>query len=362
MEDVKIYCSDASCVNPIENKNYADILKHTEKKQDLPGFDEEYLDIPDYIVKITHRIWEEKGIGVIYDTYGNNCLVHSGDGTSTGIAGVIGNTLATLHSFPDRRLIAEDVVWSEDAPGKYLSSHRIISTATNTGDSTFGPATGKKIYFRTIADCACANNYIYEEWLARDNLWICEQLGIDADKLARKMAAGKPAKKTFGRDECMEGQFIPAAYKAKDDSEGEKLLEMLNEVYNRKMINRVCDFYAENAVVHTICNRNLIGHDEIQGSIISLLSAFPNAKLVIDRVTCNNHPDGSTHASVRWWLRGLHEGLGTFGAPTGKPVEILGITQYRFEEGKIVEAWEVYDGLDVLRQLHLGDEVAEDAE
>ena len=41
--------------------------------------------------------------------------------------------------------------------------------------------------------------------------------------------------------------------------------------------------------------------------------------------------------------------------------EILGITQYRFEAGKIVEAWEIYDGLDVLRQLQLGDD-AEPAE
>ena len=248
MKDVKIYYGDSSRVNSLAHKNYSDFLKYTERKQELPGFDDEYLDIVDYIVKITHRIWEEKGIGVIYDTYANNCLVHTGDSYSTGVSGVVANTLATLHAFPDRRLMAEDVVWSEDAPGKFLSSHRIMSTGTNLGDSSFGPATGKKIYFRTIADCACANNLIYEEWLARDNLWIVQQLGIDADELARKMAAGQPAKKTFGRDECMEGQLIPEIYKAKDDSVGERLLELLNEVYNRKMINRIRDFYAENAV------------------------------------------------------------------------------------------------------------------
>lgn len=359
MKDVKIYYGDSSRVNSLAHKNYSDFLKYTERKQELPGFDDEYLDIVDYIVKITHRIWEEKGIGVIYDTYANNCLVHTGDSYSTGVSGVVANTLATLHAFPDRRLMAEDVVWSEDAPGKFLSSHRIMSTGTNLGDSNFGPATGKKIYFRTIADCACANNLIYEEWLVRDNLWIVQQLGIDADELARKMAAGQPAKKTFGRDECMEGQFIPEIYKAKDDSVGERLLELLNEVYNRKMMNRICDFYAENAVVHTICNKDLIGHDEIQGAAVSLLASFPNARLVVDRVTCDDREDGAWNASVRWYLRGLHEGLGQYGAPTGKPVEIMGITQYRVEDGKIVEAWEVYDGLDVLRQLHLGDEPQE---
>ena len=355
MNDAKVYYGDTSQVNAVGHNDYSDYLKNTEKKQELSGFDEEYLDIVDYIVKITHRIWEEKGVGIIYDTYAGNCLIHTGDTYSTGVSGVVANTLATLHAFPDRRLMAEDVIWSEDSPGRFLSSHRILSTGTNLGDSSFGPATGKKVFFRTIADCACTNNRIYEEWLVRDNLWIVQQLGIDADSLARKMAAGQPCKKTFGRDECMEGQFIPQIYKAKDSSSGEQLLEMFNEIYNRKMINRVCDFYAENAVVHSICNKDLIGHDEIQGAAISLLAAFPNAKLIVDRVTCNEYDMDVCHASVRWYLRGLHEGLGMYGAPTGKPVEIMGITQYRIESGKITEAWEIYDGLDVLRQLHLGE-------
>ncbi len=35
----------------------------------MRGFEEQYVDIIDYIVRITHRIWEEKHIGYIYDTY-----------------------------------------------------------------------------------------------------------------------------------------------------------------------------------------------------------------------------------------------------------------------------------------------------
>lgn len=354
MKDVSIHYGDTKQVNPVTHQNYEDYLKNTEKKQELPGFDEQYLDIVDYVLKITHRIWEEKGVGVIYDTYGNECIVHSGDGVSSGVSGVIKNTLATLHAFPDRRLIAEDIVWSQDSADTFFSSHRILSTATNLGDSNFGPATGKKIFFRTVADCAIKNNIIYEEWLARDNLWIVEQLGLDAHALAKEMAKGLPAKKTIGCDECMEGQFAPAVYQAADDSVPQQLLELYNEVYNRKMINRICDLFTDNCVFHTICNRQLIGHDEIQGATVSLLSSFPNAKMTVDRITFNEYDDGSTHASVRWNLRGLHEGLGEFGEPSGNLVEILGISQYRFENGKITEAWQVYDGLDVLKQIYQG--------
>ena len=37
MKDVKIYCENASSVNPIQHINYSEILQHTEKKQELPG-------------------------------------------------------------------------------------------------------------------------------------------------------------------------------------------------------------------------------------------------------------------------------------------------------------------------------------
>src|SRR5207237_3432666 len=44
-------------------------------RQDMAGFDPDYVDIVDYIVRITHRIWEEKDIGYIYDTYSHDCRV-----------------------------------------------------------------------------------------------------------------------------------------------------------------------------------------------------------------------------------------------------------------------------------------------
>ena len=47
----------------------------TERVQSMRGFEDTYTDIIDYIVRITHRIWEEKDIGYIYDTYKHNSHV-----------------------------------------------------------------------------------------------------------------------------------------------------------------------------------------------------------------------------------------------------------------------------------------------
>ena len=48
----------------IENDIYTINGEH----QDLPGFDDKYVNLVDYILKITDEIWEQRAIWVIYDT------------------------------------------------------------------------------------------------------------------------------------------------------------------------------------------------------------------------------------------------------------------------------------------------------
>ena len=40
-----------------------------ERVQPMRGFEDTYVDIVDYIIRITHRIWEDQDVGYIYDTY-----------------------------------------------------------------------------------------------------------------------------------------------------------------------------------------------------------------------------------------------------------------------------------------------------
>jgi serine phosphatase RsbU (regulator of sigma subunit) len=54
---------------------------------------------------------------------------------------------------------------------------------------------------------------------------------------------------------------------------------------------------------------------------------------------------------TRWRMRGTHEGEFRGIAPTGKEVEINGIGIFRFSsEGKVVESWDSYDQLNLMRQ------------
>jgi predicted ester cyclase len=55
---------------------------------------------------------------------------------------------------------------------------------------------------------------------------------------------------------------------------------------------------------------------------------------------------------MRFRGSGTHQG-GTevFGPPTGKRMEITGITIKRVSEGKVVEAWTNFDALGMMQQL-----------
>ncbi|WP_346941954.1 ester cyclase [Clostridium sp.] len=355
-----VFYGNSSEVTPVGYLDYNDFSKETKREQDMPGFDSQYRDFVDYIVKITHNIWEEKGIGIIYDTYHNNVTMHCGSSNLVGIKDVVANTLQTLHAFPDRRLIGQNVIWSGYGQEGFLSSHRVLSTATNLGDSSFGPATGRKINFRTVIDCATTRNRIHEEWLVRDNLWIVTQLGFDPHEIAKNMAKASATRKpalqsTYGLCESMEGQYMPILYKAKDDSVGEIMLEMASRVYNYKLINEVKKYYHNNAVVHFVCDKDLNGYDEIQGMLISLLASVPNGSYEVERVTCNKslNCDGYDVA-MRWRLRGLNEGIGYFGQPSGKHIDVMGINHYHVINGKIKEEWMTFDGMDVLKQMYMG--------
>ena len=66
--------------------------------------------------------------------------------------------------------------------------------------------------------------------------------------------------------------------------------------------------------------------------------------------------EGGTKVAVRWIMEGHHLGWGIMtelGAPTGKRVQIMGITHYHYKNGKIVDEWRIYDEASALVQIKL---------
>ncbi len=139
----------------------------------------DYKDVPDFIYGITREIWEDRGIGgKLQRYYGANCLVRAATGLTADNAGVTAQTLQTLHQFPDRQLVGEDVIWTAYDDGSFLSSHRLISVMRHTGHGSYGPATNRMLKTRIIADCWVVNQVVTEEWLVRDQAAFALCLGM----------------------------------------------------------------------------------------------------------------------------------------------------------------------------------------
>ena len=90
--------------------------------------------------------------------------------------------------------------------------------------------------------------------------------------------------------------------------------------------------------------------------------AFPDLENTIEDMVAEGDK-----VVVRFRGRGTHQGeTEAFGPPTGKRMEITGITIKRLSEGKIVEAWTNFDALGMMQQLGLipepGQEEARPAE
>ena len=64
------------------------------------GFDDIYTDIVDYIVRCTHKIWDERDIGLIYTHYTHNCVLYGTMGTIYNREDVVRDTIQRLVSLP----------------------------------------------------------------------------------------------------------------------------------------------------------------------------------------------------------------------------------------------------------------------
>ena len=180
--------SSSSVFDFADHPDYSEftLAANTGQRHAMTGFDPDYTDIVDYIVRCTHKIWEEKAIGLIYTHYSHNATVHHSLGTIYGRETVVKNTLQNQAMWGDLRAYADDVIWGGDDQVGFYTSHRHHNTATQSGYTEFGPPTGRKIQYWGIADCLIKRNLIVEEWLTHDGISVVRQMGYDPVALARR--------------------------------------------------------------------------------------------------------------------------------------------------------------------------------
>ena len=119
------------------------------------------------------------------------------------------------------------------------------------------------------------------------------------------------------------------------------------EIFNGGNLDLANELYDPDYVLHDpSLPEDLHGPEGIKQYAAMSLGAFPDA-----RVTVEDQVAEGDKVVSRWTATGTHTGDLMGMSPTGRRIEISGITINRFSGGKIAEDWYQSDDLGMMQQL-----------
>ena len=301
-----------------------------------------YADPDEFIREVTDLIWVDRAIGFIRENYEPDSIVHGGYGTSLTREEVIEGSLLRIASTPDRIGQAEDVVWEARGDDAFLSSHLVFS-CDPTND----------VVNRGIANCLYRRGRMVEEWVVRDALAIALQNGEDPDELARSKAfLGYSG--TFTQPAPDDVLACGDSGPRPDDHrlEVEMVLEFIDRVWNSHDLEKVQDFMVRDLMLHTIGYRTVIRPEGYRRALLKMLQPFPTGQFEVrDVVTNYSERYAGLRVAVTWKFRGRYNGRPDFGPLTNSEIDLLGVSQFLIQSGRIVREIRVYDEIALRAQI-----------
>jgi len=327
-------------------------------KQSMRGFESTYQNIIDYIVRITYKIWEDRDVEYIRDTYSDASLVYDDYGLQLGCEKIISDTHHTTGAYSDIKLIADEIVWAGNDEIGYHTSHRTIIRGTNDNESNYGPATNKTIDVVVIANCVALENEIFLEHVLYNNSSMLLQLGHNLEDMVATLASSPPA--GWPRDAATWDGLRSAANPGTPISVSSPISgfdvdrfvrDNLDQLWNRRNYDVLSTDYDANLAFQGPTNRAFSGVKPYREFLSSIVSAFPDLELQVDEVYWMGNDKDGYLTSERWSAVGTHSGAGIYGDPTDRSIEIWGITQHEIVDGRIVKEWMLFNELDLMMQI-----------
>ena len=302
-----------------------------------------YADPDDFIREVTDLIWVDRSISYIRENYEPDSIVHGAYGTSTTRDEVIEGTLMRISATPDRTGQAEDVIWEARGDDAFLSSHLVLSGHLQTSE-----------YSRTIANCLYRRGRMVEEWVVRDSLAgrsdarrrprrTGSRAGIPRlHRVVDRGGAGRPDRR----------RATPAPGPIEHRSEVETVLEMIQTVWNDRDLQKVERFFHRDLVLLTVGNRLVIRPEGYRRALLRFLEAFPAGQFEIRDIQTNYDVRyAGLRVAVTWKFVGAYNGKPNYGPLTGKPVDVLGISQFTFHNGALVKEVRLWDDIALRAQI-----------
>ena len=130
--------------------------------------------------------------------------------------------------------------------------------------------------------------------------------------------------------------------------ENKELARRSWEIVSERNPDLIEEFYPPDLVWHEP-DQDIRGYEQARQFVSTFFDAFPDINITVEDAIAEGD-----QAVTRYTIRGTHRGeTEEFGPPTGRQMELEGITIHRIEGGKIVEEWARYDNLSVMQQLGL---------
>lgn len=110
-------------------------------------------------------------------------------------------------------------------------------------------------------------------------------------------------------------------------------MRVFDEIFNQGKFSVADDVYAPDFRNHGL--QRTVDLKADQDAVHAEKKAFPDLRMSVEDLLAEGDK-----VAVLWTMRGTHTGSGYAGLPaTGTPVEVRGITIWRFQDGRIREEW-----------------------
>ena len=122
-----------------------------------------------------------------------------------------------------------------------------------------------------------------------------------------------------------------------------RYVEEVGNEGNFDLADQIFDRYLAHQPDGSVLER---GPEDVKQFMGEFREAFPDFRSEIE----DQIAEGD-RVVTRWRMHGTHRGEFRGIAPTGNALDITGIGIFRFSNGKVVESWDNFDQLGMMRQL-----------
>lgn len=317
----------------------------------MRDFAAEFQTPEQYIIDITYKIWEERGVGRIHDWYAPDCPVRKPHGVTHTIEEVVRNTLKSIADFPDEEALAEDVIIG-DKPSGFYSSHRVRSVGRHVEPGFYGPATHRPVTMLAIADCLCRENRVVEEWVLGDQAATVLQLGLDPVTFGQELGRQRPDAYTIGNEAMRQRWADPHGVTIVGDATiAQRLIDTYATIWNDKNLNVMAKGYDRAVRFEGPAGQLCYGRTRTGNVFTAILAAISDGRFEPHHLIVRQQPERTVRVALRWSYCGSHTGHGRYGDPSGAPLALLGISHFELRDGLIAHEWMVVDETAIHAQI-----------